>query len=553
MGQPAFSTLSYVLQSIAHQRLPVGLLDVFLRLFNGHDIPALFWARERRPGFYKSPGINRSLIYEAHLLGAVLAGSYPFKGVALRCDCKRNHHVCDGHGSNYLCIDLDAKRGETDMEERIRNLLTVCWRAGLLPVVFASRSGNGAHVYVFLDAVVTTREAFRAVKVLTSAAGITDRVDIIPSGEHYKGFGTLHALPLSPMSEEGGGHLFDSNLRPVFDMRTVVGLLQWADMNRSASSLVRRLASGEVTPPALPGAVVRRPRAPKVVNREKKAKKADRDLLKMMRLRHPQFRAAIATAPEKWRGKRSSRDAYLVGYMRRQGMGDAGIVEALLDIPKTKAAERGSDYAWDLVAAVATWEPAPKLILAGQILRAAQAKAMRLECPWGPWAARQAPPLSYDGVASPWWRDGVQERVRRARSRVDGILLAYLIDRYYRGPVQRRLYYASQRGLAKELGFPARTLSAATCRLAERFPDVLRTVAGVSHPRLRIAHGFYVPEACHKDRLDWYLAPGRGKRGTLPCTDHVSQNLAPRDGGNRPVVSERSHSTSHPVGANATP
>jgi len=473
--------------------------------------------------------------------------------VALRCECKKAHHVCDGHGTSYLCIDLDAKNGETDIEERLRALLTVCWRAGLLPVVFASRSGRGAHAYVFLDELVTTREAFAASKVLTSSAGITNRVDLIPSGEHYKGFGTLHALPLSPMSEQGGGHLFDSCLRPVSDMRSVVSLLQWADANRSSATTVRRIASGEVTPQALPGAVVRRPRAPKLVNREKKATKTDRSILKMMRLRHPQFRAAIATAPEKWRGKRSSRDGYLVGDMRRQGMSDAGIVEAMLDLPKTKATERGAEYVWDLLATVAAWEPAPKLILAGQVLPSAQAKAMRAACPWGPWDARLAPPKSYDEAPSPWWREEVQQRVRRARSRVDGILLAYLIDRYYRGPVQRRLYYASQRGLGRELGFPARTVGAASRRLADRFPDVLRVVEGVSHPRLRIAHGFYVPDAYHKDRLDWYLAPGRGKRGTLPCEDHVSQNLAPGDGCNRPIVREPGNRTVHPVGANATP
>ena len=222
------------------------MLDVFMRLFDGHDVPALYWAQERRPGFYQSPGMNRPLAFEAHLLGAVLAGSYPFQGVIIGCGCVSREHTCEGRGCNYLCIDLDAHKGESDIEARTRRLLVTAWREGLLPVVFSSRSGRGVHIYIFLTERVTTREAHAAGVALARASDIPDRCDVIPSAEHHAGLGTLHALPCSPMSEAGGGVLYDSNLTPIVDDRTMVGLLQWADTHRTPAYLVRALAAGKI-------------------------------------------------------------------------------------------------------------------------------------------------------------------------------------------------------------------------------------------------------------------------------------------------------------------
>ena len=500
-------SLDYIRQAVAHRRTAEGLLNVFLRLFCGHDIPAVYWAHGRRPGYYKTLRLNRYLAFEAHLLGAVLVGSYPFRGVRPGCGCEARAHVCDGGGCKYLCVDIDAKNNQQDTDARTRRLMGVCWRAGLLPVVFASRSGNGAHVYLFLDGTITTREAHAAGKVLAEAAGISERRDIIPSGEHHAGLGTLHALPLSPMASPGGGVMFDSLLRPVPDSRTVVSLLQWADTNRSDASIVQRIAGGDLALTPHPAAMVMpipaRVRAR--YNRENaEPSKHDGVILKAMRASHPQFRKTLSTPASLWRGKRSSRDAYLVSYMRRQGMSPAGIVAAMVDLPGTKAASRGPSYTWSILDGQLLAVPT-KVLLAGMPLGPQAAKAMRQDAPWCPWDARHAPPRQYGDRPSPWWRDDVQERLRSARSGVDGIVLAHLVDRYYRGPVRQRMFYASQRGLARQLRLNARTVGRAVRRVAKRFPGVLRVVPGVSHPILRIANGYYVPERQHRDRVDWYV------------------------------------------------
>jgi hypothetical protein len=511
---------------------------VFLDLFDGHDIPAMYWAQGRRPGFYQSPGMNRALTFEAHLLGAVLAGSYPFRGVRPGCGCSARAHSCDGRGCTYLCLDLDAHKGESDVEARCRRLLVVAWRAGMLPVVFSSRSGRGAHVYVFFTAPVPTRVAHEAGVALARAASILDRCDVIPSAEHQAGLGTLHALPCSPMAEPGGGVLYDSNLSPVADEARMVSMLRWADTNRTPAHVIEDVATGArklvqsaatayvLNPSPAVGVVAFTARVP--FDRAAEPTEADEMLLRTMRALHPQFRRALATPAGAWKGRRSSRDSYLVAYMRRQGMTAAGVVAAMCALPGTKAQERGPSYAWTLVETQVR-PRAPEERLAGQKLTAPEARVMREMCPWSPWDVRVPPPQRYGESENPWWRAGVQERIHASRSTKDGIVLGHLIDRYYRGPIKRRMFFASQRMLGKRLGFPAQTVGVAVQRLAERFPDVLRVVFGVSHPTLRVANGYYVPERGHLDAVSWYVAPGRCSQRTLYSAPS-DRGLRPRNG-----------------------
>ena len=513
-----------VLQTVAGRRADPALLDVMMRLFDGHDIPAMWWDRaNRRPGFYPSHGMSRALAFEAHLLGAVISGTYPFRGVTPWCRCEHREHTCDGLGTRYLLLDLDAKNGEGDTEARTRRVLKVCWNIGLLPVVFSSRSGNGAHIFLFLSRSVTTRDAFDAGKALMAMADIRNRCDVIPSAAHRTGLGTLHALPFSPLSEAGGGVLFDSHLRPV-PREQAVATLRWAEQTRSPAGVVEALAAGNITyededtKRRCEVAAQRRAHREERYSRETPLlSKRDSIILKSMKKRHPQFRRALATPAESWRGKRSSRDAYLAGYLRRQGMSSAGVVRALMELPDTKAAERGEDYAWALVESQANRDELTIPVLAGEPLRPAAAKQQRQAQPWAPWAARLGPPLVYGGTPSPWWSEGVQTRLKDARSRLDGIVLAYLVDRYYRGPMQQRMFFCGQRTIGKTLRIPARSTGAVVARLADRFSDVLRVVDGVPHPTLRLARGFYVPESRHRDSVDWYLAPVRSHQGMLVC------------------------------------
>lgn len=507
---------SYALQSTAHQQAPAGLVDAFLDLFDGHDIPAVRYASGRRPGFYKAPRIAKRLAFESHALGAMIAGAYPFRGVTPWCGCTKRKHTCDGNGARYFLLDLDAHQGESDTFERVSSVLGVAWRLGLTPVVFASRGGNGAHVFVFLDQSVTTRVAHAAGRNLARLAGITSRCDVIPSAEHQAGFGTLHALPLSPMTTaQGGGVMFDSSLRPLA-LPQAISLMQWADQHRAPAGIAVNLAEARVDIPARDGIEPIRLSTPtSTIKRETpKLTSADKKLIAEMQRVHPQFKRAVATSADVWDGKRSSRDAYLVGFLRRQGLKPAAVVAAMRGIVGTKAKQRSDDYVWRLIETQAA-AVSIDIKLAGQRLPKGQAKRQRKACSWAPWDARVAPPQSYAGIQSPWWSESVQAALGASKGPADGIVAAYLIDRYYRGDVRRRGFYASCRGIGKALHLAPRTVGSAVGRLRKRIPGALRVVPGVPHPQLRIANGFYVPERGHKDRIDWYIGPGRRNQPTL--------------------------------------
>jgi len=115
----------------------------------------------------------------------------------------------------------------------------------------------------------------------------------------------------------------------------------------------------------------------------------------------------------------------------------------------------------------------------------------------------------------------VQQRIKESRGKIDGMVLAYLIDRYYRGPIPKRQYYLGLRGLGRELGFTHRRMHLVMQRLGKGYGDVLKVIPGVSHPTLRLANGYYVPEKGHNDRVDWYMRSGRSDSGMLPC-EYVS-------------------------------
>lgn len=498
---------AYLQQANANLAVDSVRLGAMMALFDGHDIPAMWWEQGRRPAYYKTPWVSRRLAYISHLLGTAQVGAYPFRGVSpWKCDCAEGHHLCDGLGARYVCLDLDAHKGETDTQSRVRRLLAAAWPLGLSPLVFSSRSGKGAHVYIFFNRALPTATIAAAGRHLANLAGITSRCDVIPSAQHYKGQGTLHALPLSPLwRHRQGGILFDSVLKPVSQEQVNTYLL-WALETRCQAEVIMELAAGiptapvgaprSFTPPAMPAQV------PVV------ATKADEEILKAMQKSHPQFRKALSTPPERWKGGRSVRDAYLVGYMRRQKMSPGGMVEAMMQLGGTKAAERGAEYVWALVLAQDARSLSPTAPLAGELLQPRAAKLQRRAAPWSPWDARVAPPKHYEGFQSPWWTAGVQERLQASRGLLDGIVLAHLIDRYYRGAIPRRMFFASSRGLAKQLGVRAGTVGHTVVRLQETFSDVLRHVPGVPHPRLRLAAGYYVPEHRHRDGLDWYISPG---------------------------------------------
>jgi len=208
---------------------------LFRRLFRGRpDVYPVRWeskstgktgyapacANEWRSGVCEKPRIkctdcpNRvliplsdSVIYD-HLTGKHTAGVYPLLA----------DDTC-----YFLAVDFD----EIDWKEDARAFMQSCHELGVSAATEISRSGNGAHAWVFFASSASARDARRLGTAiisytcsrtrqlkLTSYDRLFPSQDSMPKG----GFGNLIALPLQKKPRKNGCSVFvDGNLHPYPD------------------------------------------------------------------------------------------------------------------------------------------------------------------------------------------------------------------------------------------------------------------------------------------------------------------------------------------------
>ena len=177
-------------------------------------------ANEWRAGVCEKPRIkwgdcgNRLLIplsdaalYD-HLAGEHTVGVYP---------------LLEDDTCHFLAVDLD----EADWRDDARAFMQSCHELGVPAALEISRSGNGAHAWVFFASRVSARDARRpGTAIISYTCSRTrqltlesyDRLfpnqDMMPKG----GFGNLIALPLQKRPRESGYSVFvDADLRPYPD------------------------------------------------------------------------------------------------------------------------------------------------------------------------------------------------------------------------------------------------------------------------------------------------------------------------------------------------
>jgi len=217
---------------------------LFHRLFQGRtDVYPIRWeskstgksgyspacANEWRAGVCEKPRIkcsdcgNRLLIplsdtviYE-HLAGKHTVGVYPLL----------SDDTC-----YFLAVDFD----EAEWKEDAQAFVQSCHELGVPVALEISRSGNGAHAWVFFAGSVSARDARRlGTAIISHTCARTrqlklesyDRLfpnqDTMPKG----GFGNLIALPLQKKSRENGCSVFvDGALRPYPDQWAFLASIQ---------------------------------------------------------------------------------------------------------------------------------------------------------------------------------------------------------------------------------------------------------------------------------------------------------------------------------------
>ena len=218
-------------------------VTLFRSLFRGRDdVYALRWqsssgrsgyapacANEWRPGLCEKPRIScrdcnhrelqplsNAAIY-GHLAGEHTIGLYPLL---------ENDHC------HLLAVDFD----EQDWRDDARAFLRSCRQLAVPAALEISRSGKGAHVWVFFEEAVPAREARQLGAALISHTcnatrqlqlSSYDRLfpnqDTLPKG----GFGNLIALPLQKEARQRGCSVFvDDDLKPYPDQWVYLATLQ---------------------------------------------------------------------------------------------------------------------------------------------------------------------------------------------------------------------------------------------------------------------------------------------------------------------------------------
>lgn len=223
-AQPALSTADKV---ALFRRLFRGRTDVYPVRWesktSGKSGYAPACANEWRAGVCEKPRIkcgdcghrllvplSDAVIYD-HLVGKQTVGVYP---------------LLEDDTCHFLAVDFD----EADWQQDAQAFMLSCGELGVPAALEVSRSGQGAHAWVFFSGRVSARDARRlGTAIISHTCARTrqlklasyDRLfpnqDSMPKG----GFGNLIALPLQKHPRESGCSVFvDSALRPHSD--------QWA-------------------------------------------------------------------------------------------------------------------------------------------------------------------------------------------------------------------------------------------------------------------------------------------------------------------------------------
>lgn len=238
-------------------------LELFKRLFRGRtDVFPLRWesktgktgyspacANEWRPGVCQKPKIKCSVcshrqlvpvddhVLYRHLAGEIVAGIYPLLA----------DDTCF-----FLAVDFD----EADWREDLLSFVQSCRELGVPVALEISRSGNGAHAWIFFARAVAAQDARRLGTAIISHTCVRTRQLKLSSYDRLfpnqarmpkGGFGNLIALPLQKNARQHGCSVFvDDELRAYPDQWAFLASIQPMDIEDIEPAIV--CATGHTHP-----------------------------------------------------------------------------------------------------------------------------------------------------------------------------------------------------------------------------------------------------------------------------------------------------------------
>jgi len=260
--QNLLSRRAALINSSVHefQFSPSQKIDIYMQLFRGRqDIYANRWQNKQgRSGYsvachnewqqdkcnkpkvkcmecphqaFKS--LDQQAIYN-HLSGKQVLGLYPL--------------LKDDH-----CWLLAADFDKSDWQEAVKAFRKACLESDIFCAVERSRSGNGAHIWIFFESLISAKDARKLGfllldKAMSFHAGLSfesyDRLfpnqDMLPVG----GFGNLIALPLQHTSRQQGNTVFiDECFQPYPDQWNYLTIIKKVT-NKQIQSHIQKSETG---------------------------------------------------------------------------------------------------------------------------------------------------------------------------------------------------------------------------------------------------------------------------------------------------------------------
>jgi superfamily II DNA or RNA helicase len=146
------------------------------------------------------------------------------------CDVIGLYAILEDNSCYFLCADFDDKSCEHGYTEDVITFVSICDEWNIPTAIERSRSGNGAHVWIFFaDAIAAAKARQLGYAILNEAMNRGGHISFksydrfIPNQDYLPdgGFGNLIALPLQGLARKNGNSVFvDKNFEPYSD--------QWA-------------------------------------------------------------------------------------------------------------------------------------------------------------------------------------------------------------------------------------------------------------------------------------------------------------------------------------
>lgn len=229
------------------------LLNVFMSLFKGRqDVFAIRWERDGRSGYMPAYDLNWDE-FAIHKANGGTLKDFPNKSYSQLTELRLLNHLSGkeviglypllpNNYSWFIAADFDeSETGKISWQDEVKLFMDACERYKLPVYLERSRSGRGAHVWMFFE---NSYPAFKSRKIMLhilESTGIISPFDknsnydrLFPNQDSHsgKGIGNLIALPLQKKAVDNNNSCFidPDSYMPYPDQRSFLRTIKKVDI-----------------------------------------------------------------------------------------------------------------------------------------------------------------------------------------------------------------------------------------------------------------------------------------------------------------------------------